>query len=348
MSLTRLSIRNFRGLQSFESNSLSRITLIGGKNNCGKSSILEAAFYLSGMSNPTMPVILNDIRAMDVKHISSLYPLFYAKDISRKVSICGTFSDSVQRSLTVDAYVPNKIHVANDSLAINSSGINTRWLRQSFKRTTIGNTDEVGVSLIEEDEKGHIYARAPKSYQEHWVAVFDPVRKPAHPALWLDRLAKIGKIEEVLTWLQTLEPNVSDMRRLEGGEVIVKLDGIPDPLPLQILGDGMIKSLGIASESLFVGDNGLVCIDEIENGLHYTTMERVWAFIVERAREGAQFMITTHNKEIMKRLIATQDLDEEGLFSYLNLYREEGDMVRAYPYSWEQFVTSLEEGMEIR
>ena len=347
MSLTSLSIHNFRGLQSFESDRFSRITLIGGRNNCGKSSILEAAFYLSGMSNPTMPIQLNDIRAMATKHINSLYPLFYAKDITNTITIKGAFKDGVKRSLTVDTYIPEKIYVTSASLAANSNGGGTRWLRQSFNRIT-GNGKEVGTSLIEEDEKGHIIAHIPKSYQEHWEAIFDSVRKPTHPKLWLDRLAAIGKIDEVVRWLQRLEKRVVDIRLLESDDVIVMFDGVEKPLPVQIMGDGMLKSLGIAAESFCVGDNGLVCIDEIENGLHYSTMERVWAFIVERAKEGTQFLITTHNKEIMKKLAATNDLGEEGLFCYLNLYREKGDIVRAYPYSWLQFVTSLDEGMEIR
>ena len=353
MSLTTLSIHHFRGLQSFESNSFSRITLLGGKNNCGKSSVLEAAFYLSGMSNPKIPVLLNDIRAMGMHHISSLYPLFYANDTSNSITIQGTFRDKVQRLLTVDTYVPEKMYVSNDALPVSSKG-ETRWLRQTFKRLALGHpaeertSSEEGTSLIEEDKSGDMIVRAPRSYREQWNAVFDSSRKAPNTARWLERLAKLGKMDQVLTWLKSLEPRVTDIRHLEGGEVLVQFDGIERPLPIQVMGDGMIKSLTIAAESFFVGDKGLVCIDEIENGLHYSTIERVWSFIVERAKEGTQFMITTHNKEVMKRLAATQDLGEDGLFSYLNLYREKGDIVRAYPYSWLQFVTSLDEGMEIR
>lgn len=348
MSLTNLSIHNFRGLQSFESNRFSRITLIGGKNNSGKSSVLEAAYYLSGMSNPAIASQLNGMRTMGMSHISSLYPLFYAKDTSKSISICGKFSDKVQRSLIVETYTPAKVYVTDETLTFNSNARGKRWLRQSFKRMLSGQPDEVGISLIEEDENGRMLVRTPKTYKEHWNAVFDSVRTPAHPILWLDSLVNMGRIEYVVKWLKMLENRVSDIRHLEGGEVIVMFDGIKKPLPLQVMGDGMIKALTIAAESLYVGEMGLVCIDEIENGLHYSTMERVWAFIVERARKGTQFLITTHNVEIMKRLAATQDLSEEGLFSYLNIYRENGDIVQAYPYSWEEFVASLDAGMEIR
>ena len=347
MSLTRLSIHNFRGLQRFESDRFSRITLLGGKNNCGKSSVLEAAFYLSGMSNPKIPIFLNNLRAIGIRHISSLYPLFHASDISKNITIHGMFGDGVQRSLTVDTFVPDKMYVSNDALPVSSKG-ETRWLRQTFKRTTTGDHVEDGVSLIEEDKSGDMVARAPKSYQEQWDAIFDSSRSTPLVARLLERLAKLGKIDEVLAWLKTLEPRVKDIRHLEGGEIIVQFDGIERPLPIQVMGDGMIKSLTIAAESFLVGDKGLVCIDEIENGLHYSTIERVWSFIVERAKKGTQFLITTHNKEIMKRLAETQDLSEDGLFSFLNLYRENDDTVRAYPYSWMQFVVSLDEGVEIR
>ena len=41
----QLKIENFRGIKSLEINDLARINLFVGKNNCGKTSVLEAAFY---------------------------------------------------------------------------------------------------------------------------------------------------------------------------------------------------------------------------------------------------------------------------------------------------------------
>ena len=44
--ISSVSIKNFKGFQNFHIKGLAPITLIGGKNNVGKSSFLEALFLL--------------------------------------------------------------------------------------------------------------------------------------------------------------------------------------------------------------------------------------------------------------------------------------------------------------
>lgn len=42
--ITNLRIKNFRAFKDFELKNLNQITLIGGRNNSGKSAILESIF----------------------------------------------------------------------------------------------------------------------------------------------------------------------------------------------------------------------------------------------------------------------------------------------------------------
>ena len=49
--LERLHIRNYRVFNDLKIDQLSRINLIAGKNNSGKTSLLEAIFLLSGAGN---------------------------------------------------------------------------------------------------------------------------------------------------------------------------------------------------------------------------------------------------------------------------------------------------------
>ena len=46
--LKHLKIRNFRIFKALEIDRLGRINLIAGKNNAGKTSLLEAVFLLAG------------------------------------------------------------------------------------------------------------------------------------------------------------------------------------------------------------------------------------------------------------------------------------------------------------
>ena len=60
--INTLSVENFRGIRRTEISNLSRINLFFGKNNCGKSSLLEAIFVLSNRLNPTLALKINELR----------------------------------------------------------------------------------------------------------------------------------------------------------------------------------------------------------------------------------------------------------------------------------------------
>src|SRR5207249_2533959 len=76
---------------------------------------------------------------------------------------------------------------------------------------------------------------------------------------------------------------------------IVKVEDIDEPLPLSDLGDGMQRMFGIAL-ALVNAKGGLLLIDEIENGLHYSVQPDLWGLIFQVAgRLNIQVFATTHN-----------------------------------------------------
>src|SRR5215469_1170431 len=52
--LQNLQIRGFKGFKDLRLTNLSRVTLIGGKNNVGKTSLLEAIFLFYDTADPGM------------------------------------------------------------------------------------------------------------------------------------------------------------------------------------------------------------------------------------------------------------------------------------------------------
>lgn len=51
-SFKDITIKNFRGVDLLEINGFAKINLFVGANNVGKTSILDALFMLSGLTNP--------------------------------------------------------------------------------------------------------------------------------------------------------------------------------------------------------------------------------------------------------------------------------------------------------
>ena len=52
--ITKLNITGFKGFEKLDLPKLSRVTLIGGKNNVGKTAFLEALFMFFDRINPQM------------------------------------------------------------------------------------------------------------------------------------------------------------------------------------------------------------------------------------------------------------------------------------------------------
>lgn len=46
--IQKLTIENFRGIKELSLDDMKRISILTGKNNVGKSSVLEALFFLCG------------------------------------------------------------------------------------------------------------------------------------------------------------------------------------------------------------------------------------------------------------------------------------------------------------
>ncbi len=106
---------------------------------------------------------------------------------------------------------------------------------------------------------------------------------------------------------------------------IVKIAGIKEPLPLRSLGDGMQRILGIAL-ALANTKNGMLLIDEIENGIHYSVQPELWQLIFQLAhRLNVQVFATTHSWDCIEgfQKAAQEDKQEEGMLIRLSLKKDE-------------------------
>jgi hypothetical protein len=118
--------------------------------------------------------------------------------------------------------------------------------------------------------------------------------------LW-DDIALKPEEEEILNGLHLIAPNVervnllghSDMK--SGRVPMVRVKGVLEPLPLRSIGEGMNRIFGIVL-ALVNAKNGLLLIDEVDSGLHYTVHPSLWRLIFQvAARLNIQVFATTHS-----------------------------------------------------
>ena len=96
--------------------------------------------------------------------------------------------------------------------------------------------------------------------------------------------------------------------------------------------------------------DGIVFIDEIENGLHYSVQTSVWEAIAEAARAyNVQIFTTTHSYEMIRAAHEAFHIEGAGNFHFYRLSRDrENNEVRAVSYDEETLGAALEAGFEVR
>ena len=117
-------------------------------------------------------------------------------------------------------------------------------------------------------------------------------------------------------------------------------------VPLTVSGEGMVRMFSIILE-LISSRNGVLLIDEIDNGLHYTVMPKFWKLLgalVEK--HDVQIFATTHNDDMMRSALE----GFSGTEGMLGLFRidKRGERDVMVSYSEEAMKGILEDHFEVR
>jgi hypothetical protein len=160
---------------------------------------------------------------------------------------------------------------------------------------------------------------------------------------------ELGAEEDLVQTLHLLEPRLKRLLLLmTGGVATVNGDiGIGPPVPVPLMGEGIQRLLSILL-AIASAPGGVVLVDEIENGLHYTVMTDVWRAINQAAeRFDTQVFATTHSWECIR---AAHDAFSAVDGYDLRLIRLDrtGDDIREVDYNQEMLATAFATGLEVR
>jgi len=364
------SAKNFRCFPTLNIDNLASVNLFSGKNNVGKTALLEAIFLLLGPDNPQLPMMVNVLRGIqwfDAIPEEAWGWLFRNKDTQGHIQLSGTTSQGERLTLG--------IHLADAQMAPlppegNGKGISSK--------TTGSATTALGAkNLVLEYKEG---AREPVTSRAWLVpegqgvkVQFERAGKPlplfdrpspgrplgvflastfsfaSENAQRFSRLQEVGKEKDVMGPLKILEPRLVRLvvSALGAGPVIQGDLGIGRLVPIQLMGEGISKLL---SYLLAIADaqGGTVLIDEIENGLHYTVLPKVWSAIADFAEEyQTQVFVTTHSLECIHAAHEAFLQRDEKAFLYHRLDRAK-DVIKCMTFDREMLSTAMATGLEPR
>jgi AAA15 family ATPase/GTPase len=357
---SQFRVQNFRGFKDLELKDLARVNLIAGKNNVGKTSLLEALYIFNNPYNAELPVKVNTFRGMRMLRINatnhldtSLDSLFYDFDASQQIQLDGNEGDKDYKYII---RIPNDNKIRESSIAINENGI--------FEGSA---SDEVlPTQPIEiEDKNGHI-ERAFISVRNEKISFKNPNVRTINQsyffsATWRESASIIaerysdivtaGHENNLIETLRAVEPKIQSLRLLyQANEPFIAAEtGERKPIPLIFMGDGIVRLLNLATA---IGNavDGFVLIDEIENGLHYSIQTDVWKAIAKAAELfNVQIFATTHSFEMLRAAHEAFSQSSEYNFAFHRLYRsQKTGEIDVVSYQQDNMESALEMNLEMR
>ncbi len=343
--LNLLTVRGYRSFRDYQMTDLARVNLMVGKNNCGKTSILEAIELLvSGDPSALRDSALrrNELteNGADISHV--FYGHVSTPDTSFELS-----GHDDRPQLTATILLPDD---ASDALKPGPA----RLLRIDHGERT---------QILRVNENGVLPNVSFPGTPSRAARFLDSVARSMHAA-WNSVLAE-GRSTEVVEALQLLEPEVDEIVYPTGGERGIEL-GSPrsqrtrrcsetatdacrsEATPAdRKLRDGMRRLLAL-SLGLIDGADGCVLIDEIDTGLHWTVMEDMWRLVIEISRRSnVQVFATTHSYDCIRGL-GSLVRSRPDLADDLALHKMHRSLARSVCIPGTEVAVAVEQDIEVR
>lgn len=360
--LTSFSVKNYRCFGSLNVGPLARLNLITGRNNVGKTALLEA-LYLYGRPGIAQDAALDRVlRAKELPE-SNTHELwkwmFRGGAIDETVILRGECPHEQPTSVSMSLRRVEHVHYSREAAAHGVGEPVRDYFPDPDPRELVIEFragDEIEATLrASVDFKGpygHVVTvetrspTAPGTRHSHWVSLNGGAREQTETLF--SELVRSKRAEQLLAPLRLLEPRLRDLQLLRtAGVTVVNADiGLGELLPLPLLGGGMNRLLVLLLAAL-QRPPVLLVVDEIENGFHHSVLIDVWRALGEAAKAAdAQVVATTHSWECVQ---AAHEAfrQQPGVFGLHRLARWNDDVV-AHSYTNEALSAAVASFLEVR
>ena len=356
--LTSIQIENFRCFDKIKVDGLNRVNLIAGKNNVGKTAFLEAIGMWASGTNPAGVTYLSGVRSLlekvtpDITEELLLAPLFKDFDDSKTIHIEGHLNHSRQHSLTIRSkQAVAKIISLTEEKYESGLGAITSNLNQVLTLNYVSPEGQATENQFWIEGNNNIRGSSELAAPPLLIA-FIPARGVQSSKVrseMFGRLELISSDYDLVESLQLVEPRLKRITTIvvSGLPILYGDIGLKRLVPLSLMGDGLNRLVSILL-TLATNRDGLVLIDEIENGVHHSVLENVWRVINDAAhRFNVQVIATTHSYECIEAAHAA--FSEDGHYDF-RLHRIDRlkDRLKTVTYDQETLETALKIPFEVR
>ena len=349
-AITSVEIDGFRCFKKLRVDGLARVNLIVGANNSGKTVLLEA---IEAVVSPANPFAL---------HRASVERGEYRRrrELQR---------DTAETGLELDLrhWFHGHVLAPGTGFTVRAAGERGFSISRMIEAAraedpsfpgmkfwlAMGPRGSAGIGLSED---GWLILGSPSNLGTAGLRLSSPVgfvtTKRLSPGelapLWTNVVLTPGE-QQAVEALRLIEPAIDRIAIVEseGPMAKVLLRGADAPVPLSTLGEGVSRIFALALH-LVLTRGGFLLIDEIENGLHWSVMPKVWRFLVETAlARDVQVFATTHSKDWLEGLAALHR-DNPELASQVSVHRLEAGRETSVRFDASRIAEYVEMELEAR
>lgn len=358
---TDLRIKNFRLFDDLKIDELRRVNLFVGKNNAGKTAVLEAV-VMAAAGDQLDVLRMNSYRGETIPESENAFRAYlnlFLNDLddTRIFEIKAAHAVHGVRWVTATVEQKRKLVVTEDR---EDRGL-VAGMPDCILELALSDGYDRSTKFKAFFAEGRIRAiGGPTEGKEPPLPVVVEYIPPNidlsdSDADRLSELRKQKRTDVVLNALRRIEPRIKNAPEVLVSEGTTKVFcdiGAQELMPLGLMGEGTARILRLVvrmerTPASNVADERVFIVDEIENGFHHETLVHVWQALDEASRRNAtQVFATTHSRECLeaaykayKAIDLLDDLaihrletDQDGASRCVTLTREaiEGTMLHGF------------------
>lgn len=310
--LKKIHIQQFKCFSDFEASGFGRVNLIGGNNNVGKTAFLEACFINIASVISAIPTICFRRERLNLSRQEITHKQF--AEYFERIQAYNATSNLKKFTFSIKEEEGRK--------SFNFSYNDKNWDSISPKDADFSIQQPKNIRYI--DSHGYLTTALINAFSE---------------------VQKKDKESELNKFISQFDRNIESFKVIEE-QPLCKVNG--EYRHISECGDGLLQYIAIIC-TLHAGENGYLFIDEIDNGIHYTQLDRLWEIIFTLSKQtNCQVFATTHSKEMLEAFARMAKKLNEQDISYMTLVRNKQQVVKALTLDYEMLLGTLEQEHEVR
>lgn len=313
MLLRDLTIENYRSFDKYRLDNLARVNLLVGDNNCGKTSVLEAVHVLvaNGKISCAMECLRGSLsgrrlsingKEEEVPDVMSWVRRTRDEPHPNTFSISERASDkTVRLDILLEDAIPVEVR---SSAASRTHPYRYELVRLDGKRIARTQVPSDRPPFDAEAAKAlrtipkHIFISGEGLGASYLVKHWDELLRTKAEGLVIDAMSLIDD--------QIVDINVTSQVR---GRSSILFDRGSERVSASEVGFGTFFLFSI-SVALASSKAGVVLVDEIDTGIHYSRLADMWKMVIQSAKDlDVQVFATTHSLDCIRGLAEAVERD---------------------------------------